>query len=75
MISVFYFATIQESTNIPSEQFQTPMTLQHLQDIIVQKYAIDKEFVFAVNLEYVSDLSLLLKDGDEVALIPPVSGG
>ncbi len=31
-------------------------------------------FVVAVNMEY-AEMNLILKDGDEVAIIPPVSGG
>lgn len=33
-----------------------------------------KSFLVAVNMEY-ADLQQSLKDGDEVAIIPPVSGG
>ena len=33
-----------------------------------------KNFSVAVNMEYATDV-VLLKDGDSVALIPPVSGG
>jgi len=33
-----------------------------------------KSFVVAVNMEY-ADMQKSLNDGDEVAIIPPVSGG
>lgn len=32
------------------------------------------KFLFAVNTEY-ADTSRILKDGDELAIFPPVSGG
>jgi molybdopterin converting factor subunit 1 len=38
------------------------------------KFAELKSFLIAVNLEY-ADMQKSLKDGDEVAIIPPVSGG
>ena len=34
-----------------------------------------KPLLVAVNQEQVNDLSLILKSGDEVALMPPFSGG
>ena len=38
------------------------------------KFAELKSFLVAVNLEYAA-MGKSLKDGDEVAIIPPVSGG
>jgi len=32
-------------------------------------------FLLAVNQQQVSDLSVLISDGDEVAIMPPFSGG
>jgi len=34
-----------------------------------------KPLLVAVNQEQVNDMNLIVKDGDEVALMPPFSGG
>lgn len=36
---------------------------------------IQENCLISVNLEYETDWSVHLKDGDEIAIIPPVSGG
>jgi molybdopterin converting factor small subunit len=48
--------------------------LARLQGRGVQDEAVWKTLAVAVNREY-AGLSTVLKDGDEVALLPPVSGG
>ena len=48
--------------------------LRHLSDQFDGPFANSDSLVVAVNGEYVP-LSHVLKEGDEVALIPPVSGG
>lgn len=35
----------------------------------------NQEFALAVNAKHVNRASVKLRDGDEVALIPPISGG
>ncbi|HNP19885.1 MAG TPA: molybdopterin converting factor subunit 1 [Fulvivirga sp.] len=52
-------------------------TVANLRRMLIEKYpklAGLKSILIAVNNEY-ADEELVIKEGDEVALIPPVSGG
>jgi molybdopterin converting factor small subunit len=55
------------------------LTLLELQNILVQKIPelknILNNIAFAINQEYVANSNVKIVDHDEVALIPPVSGG
>lgn len=78
-MKVKYFASLQEKTGIREEELlPPPETLAQLKEILLQKYPYLKEILpkirFAVNLEFVSN-SVSLNADDEIALIPPVSGG
>ena len=58
-------------------QLQTGATVQDVLDQLGQDYqdfSRLSSFMIAVNMEY-SETSHVLQDGDEVAIIPPVSGG
>ncbi|CAI5721617.1 unnamed protein product [Hyaloperonospora brassicae] len=81
-IKVLYFASAREDVGLREESVQLPdesnTTLASLRRLLVDKYphvasSIDR-ITFALNLEY-SDDDMALADGDEVALIPPISGG
>ncbi len=78
-MKVKYFAKIQEQVRLREEEiFPVPSTVAHLRDILMQRHPELKNILphlrFAVNLEFVN-LQHPLKENDEVALIPPVSGG
>ena len=64
-------------TNKLEHDLNGSLTIRALKDDLVQHYA-DFEKLrslrFAVNEEYVDD-TYILNEGDEVVLIPPVSGG
>lgn len=56
-----------------------PFYSQDVKDAIKQKYpdyadVLDQSLV-AINQEYANDTAVLQKDVDEIAIIPPVSGG
>ena len=57
-------------TNFSSEQFS---------DLLLSSYPELKDIwgscILAVNLKYIDGAPITLKDGDEVAVIPPISGG
>ncbi|KAG8456638.1 hypothetical protein GDO86_002425 [Hymenochirus boettgeri] len=82
-VLVLYFAKSSELTGVRSETLKVPqeITSQQLWDRIVHFHpslcAIRNQVVLAVCQEYVAigEEMLTLKTGDEVAVIPPISGG
>ncbi|MCF6167737.1 MoaD/ThiS family protein [Lutibacter sp.] len=62
--TVYY--NLQEKTHIKELKEALKLTYPNLKNI--------HEFAIAVNEEYAND-DLILKNGDVVAIIPPVSGG
>lgn len=85
--TVLYFASASSYTSKESETFEAPLPLVKLFETLEEKYngiqskVLDSCLV-TVNLEYVDlpqdgggDSEFLIKDGDEVAIIPPVSSG
>jgi molybdopterin synthase sulfur carrier subunit len=83
MIRVLYFASFRERLNIDSEQVQPEgigdvasllRLLRQREGVWSEIFAEDQIVMMAVNQEMV-DLYAPVKDGDEVALFPPVTGG
>ncbi|TGO15464.1 hypothetical protein BTUL_0040g00720 [Botrytis tulipae] len=85
--TVLYFATASSYTSKDSETFSAPLPLSRLFETLEDRYNGMKDNVLrsclvTINLEYVdipetgSDgTETTIKDGDEVAIIPPVSSG
>jgi len=79
-IKILYFSSLKDKLKKNSEeiQFEQNINVQDLINFLKEKYPeISQSFeniMIAVNEEYV-DNKTELKDGDIVALIPPVSGG
>ncbi|XP_017666721.1 molybdopterin synthase sulfur carrier subunit isoform X2 [Chiroxiphia lanceolata] len=82
-VSVLYFARSAELAGLRSETLSVPRQITSLQlwEEIVKAHprlaVIQDQVVFAVRQEYVllGDQLLVLQPGDEVAIIPPISGG
>ncbi|XP_053304044.1 molybdopterin synthase sulfur carrier subunit [Spea bombifrons] len=82
-VFVLYFAKSSEITGIRSETINLPkeITSQQIWEKLVHLHprlsAIKDQVVLAVRQEYVpiSDELLNLRSGDEIAVIPPISGG
>jgi molybdopterin converting factor subunit 1 len=81
-VNVLYFAISREVVGKSQEELQIEdgATTHQLLDKLLADYPglqpVMKACVFAVNQEYVApSQALALKDGDEVAIIPPLSGG
>jgi molybdopterin converting factor small subunit len=81
--SILYFASAASFTNKSSDHLVAPMKLSTLFDRLEDMYPTIKQKVLhscalTVNLEYVdvqADADMLVNEGDEVAVIPPVSSG
>lgn len=84
MINIHYFANIRETLETESESLALPvegMTVNALIDHLIElhgkqwsKVLKESSVMVAVN-QTVAKLSATLKDGDEVAFFPPVTGG
>uniref|UniRef100_A0A674JMA9 Molybdopterin synthase sulfur carrier subunit n=1 Tax=Terrapene triunguis TaxID=2587831 RepID=A0A674JMA9_9SAUR len=82
-VVALYFARSAELAGVRSEIISVPQQLTSLQlwEEIVKRHprlaALQDQVVFAVRQEYVllGDQLLVLQSGDEVAIIPPISGG
>ncbi len=81
-IKVLYFASIKDKLGEESEYFEVEdgTTLEFLLNQIksknnnIAKLLESRSFLFAVNQE-VANLDAILKPGDEIAILPPLSGG
>lgn len=79
VINILAFGIAREITGQSSFEweFSEPLTVGELRNHLFQKYPdLSKlnALAIAVNAEYAPD-SLQIRAGDEVVLIPPVSGG
>ncbi|TDH72680.1 hypothetical protein CCR75_002755 [Bremia lactucae] len=81
-IKVLYFASVREEIGVREEILEIVdtgiVTLASLRGLLIKMYphvaAIIESIALACNLEYSED-DMALQNGDEVALIPPISGG
>lgn len=79
-IKLLYFSSIKDKLKKSFEELKIKdnFSINDLIDILKKKYPQISQnldnVMFAVNEEY-QDKKYLLKDGDNVAVIPPVSGG
>ncbi|MDH5761351.1 MAG: MoaD/ThiS family protein [Nitrospinota bacterium] len=82
MITVKYFANLKQMAGKDEDQFDISegTTLEQLSDLIRQSVpqlgdmVREKKVMISVNYDVVP-LDTVVKDGDEIALLPPFSGG
>jgi molybdopterin converting factor subunit 1 len=80
LITVKLFAILRERSGLAELQIELPdpATVADARQTILQKLPelepLLKRVAFAVNRSY-ANTDAVLQDGDELALIPPVSGG
>jgi|TARA_B110000914_G_C15394742_1_gene414222 molybdopterin converting factor subunit 1 len=82
MIKVKYFASLRSIAGKEEDQFDmgSETTLKKLSHEIsktapkIGEMILGKKIMVSVNLD-VASLEAIIKDGDEVALLPPFSGG
>jgi molybdopterin converting factor small subunit len=83
--TILYFAAASSYTGLESEQLPAPLQLSKLFEKLEVRYdgifsKVLKGCAITINLEYVDipvnhDHEILIKAGDEVGIIPPVSSG
>ncbi len=80
-VKILYFAGLKEALGLPGENIELPAgvaTVGGLRDWLVgqgrDKLATAKNLRCAVNQD-MAKLDTTIKDGDEVAFFPPVTGG
>ncbi|MGE0788994.1 MAG: molybdopterin converting factor subunit 1 [Sandaracinaceae bacterium] len=79
-VRVLYFAVVRERLGLSEElvELEAPSDVRGLADVLTARHPTLAEWIprirFALN-EELCDASAALRDGDVVALIPPVAGG
>jgi molybdopterin synthase sulfur carrier subunit len=78
-MKILYFASLKESLKIANENIpaSTNMTVNSLRLMLIDKYGeqhFPNNILCAVNHKIANE-SVLLKNNDEVAFYPPVTGG
>ena len=75
-ISVLFFGSLKEATQKDNLQLDQVHSIQALEMALKKKYPsiVDHPYKVAVN-ETIVNKEHPLKDGDEVALLPPFAGG
>jgi molybdopterin synthase sulfur carrier subunit len=78
MIRLLYFAILREKLGRQEEMLEFSGSVGELRRLLVEREPhladVLKVCLFAVNQEYVGE-DYILKGGETVAVIPPVSGG
>jgi molybdopterin converting factor subunit 1 len=79
-ISILYFATVKDATGIRMESIDLSddTTIREMLSKISIIYPKLKHILnnIQISVNYrIVDFNTVLKDGDEVALLPPISGG
>ncbi len=75
-IKVRYFASLKELIGQAGDdcEFVSGMTVLDVWQALLPEKAMPTNVLAAINMEYVS-LDSILKDEDELAFFPPVTGG
>jgi sulfur-carrier protein len=77
MIKVLLFAHLKDQAGVENVEInESKITVKHLLDHLTHHYPLAKleNVMVAINEEYATEEDVV-KSGDTVALIPPVSGG
>lgn len=73
-IQVKFFASLRESLGQSETTVDQASTVSEVWDLATQSALPPQNLLVAVNLDY-ANMQSPVKDGDEVAFFPPVTGG
>jgi len=73
-IHVKFFASLKERLKIEDTEIEQAKTAGEAWDIVTQNADRPNNVLVAINLDY-AQFDDAVKDGDEVAFFPPVTGG
>lgn len=82
-ITVKYFSWVRVKIQKSHDHFEFPdiITFSKLKKELINKNSFydeifkDSSIKFFLNLKEIADENILINDGDEIALLPPVTGG
>ncbi len=84
MVTLLYFARLREVLDVASENIALPATVDSTEQLIAwlrlrgetwgREFAPGKNYRITVN-QQMAEPHTRVKDGDEIALFPPVTGG
>ena len=79
-VTIRYFASIREAVGVPEEsvELEDSASLEVLKGCLNQRHPKIKNYwdfaILSVNRTYAKS-DIILKEGDEVGILPPISGG
>jgi molybdopterin synthase sulfur carrier subunit len=76
-LKILFFGMTAEASGCREAETDCPATTGELQNLLIDKYPLLKtqNFTMAVNEQVVNHDHHPLQPGDEIALLPPFSGG
>ncbi len=76
MITIKFFASLREEVGKNELQIEASeqLTIAKIWNQVCDGIPLPNHVLMAINMEY-TDSNALVKDGDEVAFFPPVTGG
>ncbi|MBL8254765.1 MAG: MoaD/ThiS family protein [Candidatus Competibacter sp.] len=76
VVQVKYFASLRDRMGRPEDRLDTPgeLTVAAVWAVLWPETPLPPNTLAAVNMEY-ANLEQIVRDGDEVAFFPPVTGG
>lgn len=79
-VKVLFFAVSKEISGLTEADFivKSKISYSDLKDLICQTFGLNiikQNIILAINQDYCEDSDLVLKENDELAVIPPLSAG
>lgn len=79
-VKVLFFASAKEVSGKSEDSLQvkSKLSYEELKALICDKFSLEvirNNFILALNQDYIEAGPLVLKNNDELAVIPPLSGG